>query len=71
MCTLERLVMENKTEETLLVIGETVLLTFVVLTLISMIIRRIGREEWLEYRGPTFHAFVGSICLIVVIMLHY
>ena len=63
--------MENKTEETLLVIGETVLLTFVVLTLISIILRRVGKEEWLEYRGPTFYAFIGSLCLIMVITLHY
>ena len=63
--------MENKTEETLLVIGETVLLTFIVLTLISMILRRAGKKEWLEYRGPTFYAFIGSICLIIVITIHY
>ena len=63
--------MEYKTEETLLVIGETVLLTFVILTLISIILRRIGKKEWLEYRGPTFYAFIGSLCLIVVITLHY
>ena len=63
--------METNTEETLWVIGETVLLTFVVLTLISMILRRTGKKEWLEYRGPTFYAFIGGLCLIVVITLHY
>ena len=63
--------MDNKTQETLLVIGETVFLTMVVLTLISFILRRLGKREWLEYAGPTYYAFIGSICLVVVITLHY
>ena len=31
-----------------------------------MILRRAGKKEWLEYRGPILR-FIGSICLIIVI----